>query len=71
MDEENFWEIVQRANDISDGDMDRKCGALRQRIATLSNEAALEFARLFDAMMGKAYCWPLWGAAYVINGVNS
>ena len=68
MDEENFWEIVQRANDISDGDMDRKCGALRQRISTLSNEAALEFARLFDAMMGKAYCWPLWGAAYVING---
>ena len=68
MDEENFWEIVQRANDISDGSMDRKCDALRQRISALSKDAALEFARLFDAMMDKAYYWPLWGAAYVING---
>jgi len=68
MDEENFWEIVQRANDISDGNMDRKCGALRQQISVLPEGAALEFARLFDAMMDKAYHWPLWGAAYVING---
>src|SRR5258706_15815141 len=68
MDEENFWEIVQRANDTSDGNMDRKCDALRQQISALSKDAALEFARLFDAMMDKAYHWPLWGAAYVING---
>ena len=68
MDEESFWEIVQRANDISDGNMDRKCDALRQRISALSKDAALEFAELFDAKMDIAYCWPLWGAAYVIHG---
>jgi hypothetical protein len=68
MDEENFWEIVDRANDISGGNMDRKCDALRQRISALSKDAALEFARLFDVMMDKAYHLPLWGAAYVING---
>jgi hypothetical protein len=54
MDEENFWEIVQHANDISDGNMDRKCGALRQQISVLPEGAALEFARRFDAMMDMA-----------------
>jgi hypothetical protein len=68
MDEDKFWDIVERANAVSAGDMDRKCDALRQQIAMLSKDAALEFAGLFDAMMDKAYCWPLWGAAYVIHG---
>jgi hypothetical protein len=68
MDETGFWKIVQDANDSSDGDMDRKCDALRQQISSLSKADAIEFAQLFDAMMGKAYNYPLWGAAYVING---
>ena len=68
MDEDRFWEIVQRVHDISAGDMDRKCVALRQQIAALSKEGALEFGHLFDAMMNKAYRWPLWDAAYVIHG---
>jgi len=68
MDEDRFWEIVQRVHDSSEGDMDRKCVALRQQIAALSKEAALEFSQLFDAMMDRAYHWPLWGAAYVIHG---
>ena len=68
MDEDGFWKIVQNANDRSGGDMDQKCDALRQQIPALSKDDALEFARHFDAMMDKAYDWPLWGAAYVING---
>ena len=68
MDEDGFWKIVQRAHDLSGGDMDQKCDALRQLIAALSKDEALEFAQHFDAMMDKAYNWPLWGAAYVING---
>src|SRR5260370_38479863 len=68
MDEENFWKIVQHVNDISGGNMDRKCDVLRRQISALSKDGALEFGRLFDAMMDKAYHWPLWGAAYVIHG---
>ncbi|MCK1518681.1 DUF4240 domain-containing protein [Bradyrhizobium sp. 190] len=68
MDETGFWKIVQAANDTSSGDMDRKCDALRQQISSLSKADAIEFAQLFDAMMDKAYSFPLWGAAYVING---
>jgi Protein of unknown function (DUF4240) len=68
MDEDGFWKIVQIANDGSGGDMDRKCSALRQQIAALQKDEPLGFAQQFDAMMDKAYNWPLWGAAYVING---
>lgn len=68
MNEDGFWKIVQRAHDLSGGDMDQKCDALRQLISALSKDEALEFAQHFDAMMDEAYDWPLWGAAYVING---
>ena len=68
MDVAGFWTIIQAANAASGGDMDRKCDALRQRISPLSKVDAIEFAQIFDAMMGKAYSFPLWGAAYVING---
>ncbi|CAN7651757.1 DUF4240 domain-containing protein [Bradyrhizobium sp. LjRoot220] len=68
MDEEGFWKVVQRAHDLSGGDMDQKCDALRQLISALSKDEALEFAQHFDAMMHEAYNWPLWGAAYVIDG---
>lgn len=67
MDETGFWKIVQDANDSSSGDMDRKCDALRQQISSLSKADAIEFAQLFDAMRARAYSFPLWGAAYVIN----
>ena len=68
MDENGFWKIVQQVNDSSPGDMDRKCDALRRQIFALPKDEALEFAQHFDAKMDKAYDWPLWGAAYVING---
>ena len=68
MDEDGFWKIVRCAHDLSGGDMEQKCEALRQLIPTLSKDQALAFAQHFDAMMDKAYNWPLWGAAYVING---
>jgi hypothetical protein len=68
MDETGFWKIVQDANDASGGNMERKCGVVRQKISALPAADAIEFAQLFDAMMGKAYSHALWGAAYVING---
>jgi len=68
MDEDSFWKIVQTVNDSSGGDMDQKCDELRQQISALPRDAALDFARLFDAKMDEAYCWPLWGDAYIIQG---
>lgn len=68
MDEASFWKIVREVHDASGGDMDRKCDLLRQRLASLSATEAAQFADFFDVMMEQSYNWPLWGAAYVING---
>lgn len=50
------------------GDMDEKCEILMKSVSGLSKEEALGFSRCFDRMMDKAYSWPLWAAAYIING---
>jgi len=48
--------------------MEKKCAALSGEIAKLTHPDAAGFAQIFDSMMDRAYSWPLWGAAYVING---
>jgi integrase len=68
MDEQTFWQIIQQAHDASHGNMARKCELLTAKIAQLSKEDAVEFRNIFDAMMRRAYHWPLWAAAYLIHG---
>ncbi|MBY6240624.1 DUF4240 domain-containing protein [Methylosinus sp. Sm6] len=68
MDETNFWQIVERVHRAAGDDMELKCRIIERDISALPAAEALDFARLFDTMMGRAYRWPLWGAAFVING---
>jgi hypothetical protein len=68
MNELEFWSIVQEAHDQSEGDMDKKCELIADLLGKLPGEEAIAFSQFFDAMMDRAYAWPLWGAAYVING---
>jgi hypothetical protein len=68
MDEPSFWAVVQQVHDQAQGDMEQKCEVIGTTLAELPSEEARQFAHLFDAMMDRAYSWPLWGAAYVING---
>jgi len=68
VDEVKFWEIIQITHDKSGGDMDCKCEAIKSAIEILPKNEAIIFSRIFDEMQDKAYTWPLWGAAYIING---
>jgi hypothetical protein len=68
MDEGQFWDLVQRTHDAASNNMDRKCELLKAAILKLSRSDAIDFATLFDTMMGRAYSHSLWGAAYIING---
>jgi hypothetical protein len=68
MDEAGFWKIVGDVHDKSPDDMDAKSEALKRALAVLSSKDALAFREFFDAAMNRALSWPLWGAAYVING---
>lgn len=68
MNEDKFWEIIQRVHDKSSKDMDAKSESIKNEIEKLSDDETRQFSIIFDSMMDKAYSWNLWGAAYIING---
>jgi hypothetical protein len=68
MTEPQFWDLVQLACDKCGSDMDARCNVIKVALSKLPPDEAVEFSRHFDAMMDKAYSWPLWGAAYVVHG---
>jgi hypothetical protein len=68
MDEEQFWRTVEQVHVAAQGNMARKCELLAAQMAQLSRAEAIEFRDIFDAMMVRAYHWPLWAAAYLIHG---
>lgn len=65
---DEFWAVIESANEQSQGDMDRKCEVIQAEVSSMSPESAAEFSKHFDEAMNRAYTWGLWGAAYVING---
>lgn len=48
--------------------MEAKCNRLQAILAELSAAEAIAFSQHFDALMDRAYHWPLWGAAYLLQG---
>ncbi len=68
MNENKFWELIERANEVSKGDADQKLEALKQEIEQLTPDEIVEYAKLFQEKEIKAYRWDLWAAAYVIYG---
>ena len=67
MDENTFWQIIQRVHNKSPN-MQRKCQLITEEVARLTKEDAVEFYHHFRVMMNKAYAWSLWDAAYIIHG---
>jgi hypothetical protein len=48
--------------------MDQKNQLIKAAISRLSRDEASAFYQVFHRMMDTAFTWPLWGAAYVLNG---
>ena len=48
--------------------MDRKDQQIKAAIGRLSSDEATAFSQIFERMMDAAFTYPLWGAAYVVNG---
>ncbi|WP_051327415.1 DUF4240 domain-containing protein [Desulfatibacillum aliphaticivorans] len=68
MNKDEFWQIIEAVHDESDGNMDRKCELLKNRLLKLKDQDLRDFIRHFDSADAFAYTWPLWGAAYVMHG---
>lgn len=65
---EEFWRLIETADEQSQGDMARKCEIVQGAVGVMSPDTAIAFSRHFDEAMNRAYTWGLWGAAYVMNG---
>ena len=65
MTRDEFWEHIQKSKRK---DSDAHAERLQARLAKRKPEEILDFGHWWHKMMGKAYQWKLWGAAYIING---
>jgi hypothetical protein len=65
MNEDGFWQIIEQSSDAVPNAQNRK---LRSLLDALPIAEIKAFDRIFDELIGKAYTWDLWGAAYVLDG---
>lgn len=68
MDEDRFWQIVQSAYRIADGDYVKEQQELRKLLMKLVPTEIIYFDNRFRQLRGEAYSWEVWGAAYTIHG---
>jgi hypothetical protein len=62
MDKQSFWELLEGLDPETAG------GELAARLDALEPEAIAAFQRHFDEEHARACTWPLWGAAYLMEG---
>jgi len=68
MDETDFWQLIDEARDGAHGDPVDQADLLVDRLTQRDPEDVLDFARLFESRLRRAYRWDLWGAAYLLLG---
>jgi hypothetical protein len=68
MDIDDFWQIIDSVHSESEGNMDRKCELLKNRLERLNELDLRDFINHFNSADAGAYTWPLWGAAFVMHG---
>ncbi len=67
VDRQRFWAVLDVAR-TSGADNAGHARALVESLSRESPEDIESFARIQAELMNESYAWPLWGAAYVING---
>ena len=69
MTEQQFWQLVTRAS-LSQSDTEITA-QLQARLAPLSDQQLAAFDKHFAIQMRRSYRWSLWGAAYVMTGLDT
>jgi hypothetical protein len=65
--EQSFWQLIDDTRGAAGSDTGRQTELLKERLATWSPSAILQFARIRHHLDARAYAWNLWAAAYVIE----
>ncbi len=69
MTEVEFWDLVTRSEPAQS--QESLAQALKEKLATLDDEALTAFDKIFGQQMRRSYLWSVWGAAYIITGCDS
>jgi hypothetical protein len=67
MKKEKFWDIIETTNQQSQGDQEKYCELLKQKLEALSLDEIVEFNNYFKTYHLFAYRRKLWGAAMIIK----
>ncbi len=67
MDENEFWQLIDRSRRESGGDVWDQAALLTDALAEWDPEEIVSFDRHFAGQMRKAYRADLWAAAYIVN----
>ncbi len=67
MDEQGFWELIERSGKKTPG-TEGHAERLAKLLARRSAAEVIEFDRLFHGCLNRSYRWDLWAVAYIIHG---
>jgi hypothetical protein len=65
MTEPDFWKLIESTKK---SDPDEHVERLVGKLAKMDTKEILAFGKVWATLHDKAYTWPLWGAAYLMNG---
>ena len=67
MKETDFWRLISEAKKIANNQYERP-KALYSLLNEYEPKYLEKFSEIYREKLNEAYSWPLWGAAYIING---
>ena len=65
---DQFWNFIDRVHSASENNMERKSDLLKSELQDLPVPEIVSFQAHLDEAIDTAYTWPLWGAAFIMNG---
>ncbi len=67
MDKAQFWRLIEDAKEQSGGECEVQADFLKGALVKLPPEEIIAFGGIMDELLGQAYRWDVWGAAYLIK----
>lgn len=71
MNEEKFWEIIEKAGSPANCDPEDQCENITEQLSSLNKEDLVAFANIHKEILVKAYTWEMIKACYVLLGYAS
>lgn len=71
MDKTAFWKFIDDARGVAKGDQERMLEALGAKLRTFPPKEVASFDQQFCKRMLEAYTWDVWGAAFLMDAIQT